>query len=278
MSCVRNEGESLQPFLVKVTPTAQRYLNIIEADKEGAESQNFAFTLLRNAQIPSTTFTNIVSGLVKSGSTQYQQFFATVGLSERRIKQLLEIFQALSKGDNAVAIDVGKCVIAVTMAKENAHSMRQNHDNGFISLSSATTSVESAAIEESDLQKWDAPTGNDELTSLLGGNRDYPRVDPNRVPQIPSYSGDRRGGYDRYHNNGITTTGRKCDTPRDHQRTREYMKIVSICNATSGNIPAMGSKVIVVDSQVIIELNMITRVVLREWVTTVSNVFNKGFG
>lgn len=67
ITCERTKTETLRSFLDLLVSAEQRYLNVINADQDSAESQNFSFALFRNTRVAPTTFTNIFSSLVNQG-------------------------------------------------------------------------------------------------------------------------------------------------------------------------------------------------------------------
>lgn len=63
-SCTRKYGEAILHFIDRYASVGQRYLNIVSAIQDGAESHNFAIYLLTNSKVSSTTFGNVISSLV----------------------------------------------------------------------------------------------------------------------------------------------------------------------------------------------------------------------
>lgn len=75
MSCKRKKIERLRSFLFN----------------ERAESQKFAFHLIRNALIAPITFTNLVCGLVRSGNVRENPSTDEIPLSQRPMDEMLKI-------------------------------------------------------------------------------------------------------------------------------------------------------------------------------------------
>lgn len=100
MTCELRGTELLRSFLDCFISVAQRYLNLIDADKDGAESHNFAFALLRNSHIAPTTFTNILSSLVNEDHRTDNPMGERTPLRNRQIAEIVGMMETFKKNEN----------------------------------------------------------------------------------------------------------------------------------------------------------------------------------
>lgn len=84
-ACVRLDGESLKYFIERFTLPAASYLNMINADQNSAESQNFAITMISNGNLPSQVFTKVMSTLVIKEISKEHNQASTVSVQASRI-------------------------------------------------------------------------------------------------------------------------------------------------------------------------------------------------
>lgn len=106
-----------------------------------------------NALISPIAFTSIFSGLVKSNDVRPDFPTDIIPLSASRIDKMRKICDAFRYKGDIINIEIKDCIDSVKAAKEGAEKKRKPLEVRFISLSSASTALESAAIEEVDLLK-----------------------------------------------------------------------------------------------------------------------------
>lgn len=151
MTCERKTSESLRTFLDRFILAAQRYWNLIDADQDGVESQSFAFALFRNVRIAPTTFSSIVSGMVNNEQERENPLTRTTVLSRKRVEDILTILQECLQDSKPDKNLLEESAHAVQSARKAADTARSWKDSKFVSLASAITALESAALEENDV-------------------------------------------------------------------------------------------------------------------------------
>lgn len=163
--CVRINCEKPHAFARRFQGMAKQYLNMSNSANGEKESQNFAILLLENAQLPSSTFNNIVTQLVtKSSSKQGIPETATVTLPSSTFVELIRIStaasQALSSWESAITTTTTahnsethqlilktKTLIETTnkiaegAQKENTELVQKDRQNIFITLDDAVDAI-----------------------------------------------------------------------------------------------------------------------------------------
>ena len=210
--CILTKDETISTYMERFSRPAQAYLNLVNANQDGANSQKFAIVLLVNARVPTQTFNNLLSSLVSTAKHRTGSATSEVTLTEAIITVVLRLLQRMQSAlENDEILDnnriggqdnVGECVNthkAATLARKGRTS--DGAPTYFIGLQDAFTALEEAGLEEKDLD--DGKKGEERQKPMTAAMMGTP------VYKTPFRDTKRKRGYWR---------GRK----QQEEREREY--------------------------------------------------------
>lgn len=190
--CVRKDGESVKKYINRFKKPSLAYLNLVHAGQESSESQVFAMTLVINARLPAQTFSNLINSIINNATTKKRTITRIVMMKEGRMREILEILEGKQSTETT---DKNGCIKTLKAAM-HAQVPAEDEDasENYISLSDAIACLESAGIEEKDLQSAKMKTSS----ALLSNDR--PNFNTHdRPPRYQPNSG--YGRYNNYNNN-----------------------------------------------------------------------------
>lgn len=169
-TCVRRHKEPTSSFLERYILPAQTYLNLINADKSSAESQNLAMTLLSNANLPPETFSSVMASLVMATKSRSSDLNAPISLDKNRVELTIKVLESTLKNGNIDELkdEAQECVKKLKLAQ--SRQLKSGLDSSlqcYISLTDAMTALEEATMDQSDIQRHEALNKDVEAKALL---------------------------------------------------------------------------------------------------------------
>lgn len=94
-SYTRRRNESMTAYIERFLLPAQKYLNLVNSDKQSAESQNLATILLSNANLSPQTFSSVLSSLVTLTKSRDHTRRNHISFEIKNVARTIAIFSKL---------------------------------------------------------------------------------------------------------------------------------------------------------------------------------------
>lgn len=159
-SCIRKPNETIGEYVERFGGSAQSYLNLVNANQNYADNQNFAIVLPTNARVSSQTFTNLISSLVGTAKNRNLNTNTEITLTKERLSMIITILDDIYAEDEKLVLKK-ECVTNVKQCSEAIKSAiaaqelisTTSETNSYIGLQDAINALEEAALQEKDLEE-----------------------------------------------------------------------------------------------------------------------------
>lgn len=203
IQCVRRQEENLPTFIERFKSSAQKYLNLVSADVNGAETQNFAMTMLCNAKVPAQAFSTLVSSVVASARNRGNKENNEVSLTASRVEEIIKIMSELNSDGENVSANLDALQAALDYSKK---AQDYGQINLHIRLSDAVSAIEDSGLEQKDITMTSKVSEEVKKSSAMIANNNFGyhnrKWKQRRGPTSFGNRGNDRQAYGREYDNG----------------------------------------------------------------------------